>query len=290
MTPEPPPQPLPTGSPLPPSEASAESAAPSPSPPETPLARGPGTPSTPQPPPENTLLLAAQALLSIIIVALFIITFTVQPFRIPSASMVPTLLVGDFLLVDKQTATHDGAPLAPGAIQRGDVVVFHFPSNPSVHLVKRVIGLPGERLRMHNDQVFINGRSLDEPYAVYRPSPPDAFRDNFPRLSSTDPDVDSAWWMQLRHLEDHGELRIPAGHFFVLGDNRNNSEDSRYWGLVPADAIIGKPLLVYLSLREPEISNRDDRGAHVDQPAGVAGLLRNLRSLARWHRALHVVR
>ncbi len=236
---------------------------------------------------ENTLLLALQALLSIIIVAIFIITFTVQPFRIPSASMVPTLLVGDFLLVDKQTADRDLPPLAPGKIHRGDVVVFHFPANPSVHLVKRVIGLPGERLRMHDDQVFINGKSLDEPYAVYRPSAPDSFRDNFPRLTTTDPDVDATWWMQLRRLEDHGELRIPADHYFVLGDNRNNSEDSRYWGLVPIQAIIGKPLLVYLSLREPET---DDRNVPDDSSAKRPGVLANLRSLARWHRALHIVR
>ena len=140
---------------------------------------------------ENTVLLALQALLQIIIVAVFIITFIVQPFRIPSASMVPTLLVGDFLLVDKQTADRDQAPLAPGSLARGDIIVFHFPVNPSVHLVKRVIGLPGERLRMHDDHVFINGKPLDEPYAVYRSSPPDNFRDNFPRLSSTDPDVDA---------------------------------------------------------------------------------------------------
>ena len=236
---------------------------------------------------ENTLLLAVQALLSIIIVAVFIITFTVQPFRIPSASMVPTLLVGDFLLVDKQTADRDRAPLAPGTIHRGDVIVFHFPPSPTVHLVKRVIGLPGERLRMHDDQVFINGKSLDEPYAVYRSSPPDNFRDNFPRLTSTDPDIDARWWMQLRHLEHHGELLIPANQYFVLGDNRNNSEDSRYWGLVPEQAIIGKPLLVYLSLREPET---DDRNTRDSRSADRPGVLANLRSLARWHRALHIVR
>ena len=236
---------------------------------------------------ENTLLLALQALLSIIIVAIFIVTFTVQPFRIPSASMVPTLLVGDFLLVDKQTANLDRLPLAPGKIHRGDIVVFHFPSSPSVHLVKRVVGLPGERLHMHDDQVFINGKPLAESYAVYRPSPPDSFRDNFPRLTMTDPDVDARWWMQLRHLEDHGDLRIPANNYFVLGDNRNNSEDSRYWGLVPASAIIGKPLLVYLSLREPE---SDDGNIRPDRATTQPSLLANLRSLARWHRALHIVR
>lgn len=234
----------------------------------------------------DTLLLALQALLSIIIVAIFIITFAVQPFRIPSASMVPTLLVGDFLLVDKQTATHDGLPLAPGDIHRGDIVVFHFPTNPSLHLVKRVIGLPGERVRMHDDHVFINGRQLAEPYAIYRPSPRDRFRDDFPELTSTDPDVDARWWMQLRRLEDRGELPVPPGQFFVLGDNRNNSDDSRYWGLVPAGAIVGKPLLVYLSLRDP--AGQDDE--HDDEPADRPGALSNLRSLARWQRALHIVR
>lgn len=236
---------------------------------------------------QGTLLLGIQALLTVIIVALFIITFGVQPFRIPSSSMVPTLLVGDFLLVDKQTAEHDPLPLAPGKVRRGDIIVFRFPPNPSVHLVKRVIGLPGERLRMHDDQVFINGKALTEPYAIYRPSPPDNYRDNFPRLTSTDPDVETRWWMQLRHLEDHGELRIPPDSYFVLGDNRNNSEDSRYWGFVPAGMVVGKPLLVYLSLREPEVNDRMGEGSG---SGAQGGALENLRSLARWHRAFHIVR
>ena len=238
-------------------------------------------------PTHGSLMVAVQALLAIVIIAIFIITFGVQPFRIPSASMVPTLLVGDFLLVDKQTADRDFLPLAPGKVHRGDLIVFRYPPNPSVHLVKRVIGLPGERLRMHDDRVFINGLPLDEPYALYRPTPPDTYRDNFPRLTSTDPDVEYRWWMQLRHLEDHGELRIPPGNFFVLGDNRNNSEDSRYWGLVPAGMIVGKPLLVYLSLREPD---NDDRMGENGQAVRQPGPLANLRSLARWHRAFHIVR
>ena len=237
------------------------------------------------------LLPSIQALLTIIVVAIFIITFAVQPFRIPSASMVPTLLVGDFLLVDKQTATLDHLPLAPGKLRRGDVIVFHYPPNPSVHLVKRVIGLPGDDVRLHDDRVFINGQPLAEPYALYRPSPPDPYRDNFPRLTSTDPEVDARWWMELRHLAPHGQLHIPANQYFVLGDNRNNSEDSRYWGLVPAAAIIGKPLLVYLSLREPE-SATDDPDTTTDQTraARPTDLWSNLRSLARWQRALHIVR
>ena len=154
--------------------------------------------------------------------------------------------------------------------------------------MKRVIGLPGDRVRLRDEHVYINGQPIAErPYAIYRPSPPDPFRDDFPRLTSTDPDVSAGWWMDMRHLVDHGELRIPAGHYFVLGDNRNNSEDSRYWGLVPVGAIVGKPFLVYLSLREPEA----DPDLHdSDRSPQSTSLLSNLRSLARWHRALHIVR
>ena len=247
-------------------------------------ARNAISPRRPKPRP-STILLPMQALLGLIVVAVFIVTFAVQPFRIPSSSMVPTLLVGDFLLVDKQTATQDKFPLPPGTLRRGDVIVFHYPPNPSVHLVKRVIGLPGDRVRLHNDHVFINGQVIQEPYALYRPSPPDPYRDNFPRLSTTDPDVDSHWWMKLRRLEREGELHIPANEYFVLGDNRNNSEDSRYWGLVPAINVIGKPLLVYLSLQEPDLESNPPSAA--TQPRSVWG---NLRSVARWQRALHIVR
>ena len=235
---------------------------------------------------ENALLAAIQALTSIIVVAIFIVTFAVQPFRIPSSSMVPTLLVGDFLLVDKQTANLDSFPLPSGKLHRGDVIVFRFPPNPSLHLVKRVVGLPGERIRLQDEHVFINGAPIVEPYAVYHASPPDSFRDNFPSLDRTDPGITPQWWLQLRRLEDHGELRIPAGQYFVLGDNRNNSEDSRYWGLVPAEAVVGKPLLVYLSLRE---TSRDAPHPQRSSSAPDSTFTQSLAGLARWQRAFHVI-
>lgn len=238
-------------------------------------------PAQPRP---STILLPVQALFVIIVVAVFIVTFAVQPFRIPSSSMVPTLLVGDFLLVDKQTANLDHFPLPPGTLHRGDIIVFHYPPNPSVHLVKRVIGLPGERVRLHADHVFINGHPLAEPYAIYRPSPPDPYRDDFPRLTTTDPDVDAHWWMELRHLAHQGELHIPPNEYFVLGDNRNNSDDSRYWGLVSAGNVVGKPLLVYLSLRDAEDQTDRQRASAAPQ-----GLWSQFHSLARWQRALHIV-
>ena len=137
------------------------------------------------------ILPALQSLLNLIVIAIFIITFCAQPFRIPSESMESTLLVGDFLLVNKQVASpnaDESAGLLPSTlIHRGDIIVFHDPVDSTLHLVKRVIGLPGDHLRLHGGHVFINGQPLSEPYAVYRPSPPDNFRDNFPRLQSRRP-------------------------------------------------------------------------------------------------------
>jgi len=238
---------------------------------------------------------ALQSLFSIIVIAIFIITFCVQPFRIPSESMEPTLLVGDFLLVDKQTGPPSGfdSLLSPATIHRGDIIVFHDPVDASLHLVKRVIGLPGDHLRLHDQRVYIDGRPLSEPYAVYRPSPPDNFRDNFPRLQSPDPDINSVWWIKMRNLIDNGELIIPAGDYFVLGDNRNDSDDSRYWGFVPRDAIVGKPLLIYFSLQQ---HSNDDPGTLTEtssarnRPHRPPSRMDAVVDFARWGRTLQVVR
>ena len=218
----------------------------------------------------HSMLHAFQSLLYIVVIALFVMTFTMQPFRIPSASMEPTLLVGDFLLVNKEISTGRFPALAPAnLIRRGDLIVFHYPVDPALHLVKRVIGLPGDRLRLRDGRVLIDGRALSEPYAFYLPSAPDSYRDDFPRLDRADPTVDSRWWVEMHSLVRNGELTIPPGSYFVLGDNRNNSEDSRYWGLVPRAAIVGKPFLVYFSLKEPAVS---------------------LTNIARWDRTLRIVR
>lgn len=240
------------------------------------------------------LLQAIQSLLNIVVIALFILTFTVQPFRIPSGSMEPTLLVGDFLLVNKQVGLEVRPRIfAPtDVIRRGDVVIFHYPVDSSLHLVKRVIGLPGDRIRLRDGHVFINGRALAEPYAVYRPSPPDSYRDDFPFLVSADPGVDSRWWIQMHSLVVDGELKVPADSYFVLGDNRNDSEDSRYWGFVPRAAIVGKPLLVYFSLNQPDSVPVEPAAAALS--GGAAGKrssrAESLMTFARWDRLLHIVR
>jgi signal peptidase I len=231
-----------------------------------------------------------QSLIVIIVVAIFIVTFTVQPFRIPSGSMEPTLLIGDFLFVDKQvTADSFGSLiLPPPSIHRGDVIVFHFPLHPDIHLVKRVVGIPGDHIRLRNGHVLVNGLRLDEPYAFYRPSGPDNFRDNFPRLQNADPAIDSRWWIRMRKLIDDGGLIVPAGNYFVLGDNRNNSEDSRYWGFVPSENIVGRPLMIYFSLRQG-----DGSGYVSARPAGVALPPSNQAApfrFARWERIFQIVR
>jgi len=153
--------------------------------------------------------------------------------------------------------------------------------------------MPGDHLRLRDGRVFINGRALNEPYAVYRPGPSDNFRDNFPRLSNPDPDVTSNWWIQMKSLVNHGELTVPPRSFFVLGDNRNDSEDSRYWGFVPASAIVGKPLLIYFSLNE---ESRDDdpptarASAMPPLQPHTSSTLGEIASFARWDRTLRVVR
>jgi signal peptidase I len=244
------------------------------------------------------VLPALQSLLHLVVIAIFIITFCAQPFRIPSESMESTLLVGDFLLVNKQNGSPNAPDDAPGllpsaSIRRGDIIVFHDPVDATLHLVKRVIGLPGDHLRLHNGLVYINGRALFEPYAVYRPSPPDNFRDNFPRLQSADPEIDSHWWIRMRSLIDNGELIIPTGNYFVMGDNRNDSEDSRYWGFVPREAIVGKPLVIYFSLQQHDT----DDDATLTQPALADQRRRqhpskidSLVDFARWGRTFQVVR
>ncbi len=206
-----------------------------------------------------SVLWTVAALLRVLVVGMFLLTFVLQPFRIPSSSMVPTLQVGDCVLVSKPdfAPRAGGGPwsraerlfLPPADVRRGDLVVFRFPPDPSHDLVKRIVALPGERLRLHDGRVFINDRLLPEDYALYAPAQPEVFRDEFPNLREADPNVNPHWWLALRRsLSDNGELTVPAEAYFVLGDNRNNSEDSRYWGFVPRRMIVGRPLLVYFAV------------------------------------------
>ncbi len=194
-----------------------------------------------------------QSLLTTVVIAVFVIAFVVQAFQIPSESMENTLLIGDYLLVDK---LHYGGgatwnyvmPYRP--VRRGDIIVFRYPLNPTQHFVKRVIGVPGDRVRLINRQVWVNRKALREDYVIHSSPKHNDFRDEFPRLDVLDSGVDGAWWLQMKKLVEDGELIVPQGNYFVMGDNRDESSDSRYWGFVPRENIIGRPLLIYWSLRE----------------------------------------
>jgi signal peptidase I len=232
-----------------------------------------------------------QSLLGTVVIAVFVITFVVQAFQIPSPSMENTLLVGDYLLVNK--LCYGGGAwsdfLMPYRhVRRGDIVVFHYPVNPAQHFVKRVIGVPGDRIRMINKQVFVNGVAWKEPYARFTRPANDLFRDSFPRLDVAAGETPE-WWVQMRKLVEDGQLIVPQGNYFVMGDNRDDSYDSRYWGFVPQANIIGRPLLIYWSVK----SESEDE---VVRPSSMAGRLAHLGyalthifQITRWNRTLRLV-
>jgi signal peptidase I len=238
------------------------------------------------------LLDTLRSFLSVIVIALFVLTFIVQPFRIPSESMESTLMVGDFLLVNKMAESPPGSlwfwVLPYRDVHRGDIVVFHFPAKPSEYLVKRVIGVPGDHIRLIDGVVYLNGKPQQEPYAIYRGSYPDSFRDQFPTGAYSDPGVDAHWWVQVRESLENGELVVPPDRYFALGDNRNNSRDSRYWGFVPRENIVGRPFVIYFSVRG--ISPLDPTPLLGDRLSRGNSLLSALLDFARWDRMFQIVR
>ena len=192
-----------------------------------------------------------QPLATTIVIAVFVITFVVQAFQIPSESMEKTLLIGDYLLVDKAHDANAGmwSWLLPyRRIQHQDIIVFRYPVNPQQHFVKRVIGIPGDHIRLINKHVYVNGVRQDDDYATFNWGQRDKFRDNFPNGGFFADKIASKWFIQAQKLVDDGQLIIPEGSYFVLGDNRDDSYDSRYWGLVPAENVVGRPLLIYWSM------------------------------------------
>jgi signal peptidase I len=234
---------------------------------------------------------SVQSLAGTVAIALFVITFVVQAFQIPSESMENTLLIGDYLLVDKVHFGEGGVwgHLLPyAAIRRGDIIVFRYPVKPVQHFVKRVIAVPGDTVRLINKQVYVNGKPLTEKYALYRSSLHDVYRDDFPRTDYIVPQVESSWWVQMRGLVHGGELRVPPEEYFVMGDNRDESLDSRYWGFVPRENIIGRPLLIYWSVRSGE--RPTSAGAADDKLHELAYAVTRIFQDTRWNRTFRLVR
>ena len=220
-----------------------------------------------------------QAGLVAVIFALFVRTFLVQPFTIPSPSMESTLLTGDYILVNKLALTSLASPverafLPIAEVRRGDVIVFRYPHDESQDYVKRAIGLPGETIKIVDRVVYIQKAGQDgfvpiiEPYASHRYPGPDTV-----------------------NLDNFGPLEIPRGQYFVMGDNRDDSSDSREWGLVPRDHIVGRGLLIYWSFLGADPDGARAAGRH---PAGTADRLlmsaRGIFTRTRWERSGQLIR
>jgi signal peptidase I len=225
-----------------------------------------------------------------LLILVFALTFEGQVMAIPTSSMHDTLLTGDHLLVDKLTySPHDalsGMVLPYREVKRGDIIVLRLPTNLQETYVKRVIGIPGDHVRLLNKQVWLNGHAVREPYTIHITDYYDPYRDNFP---TGDPGYVRFPGMRERALEmlhddvRGGELVVPRGSYFAMGDNRDNSLDSRYWGLVPRENIIGKPMIILWSYDAPTEDLESYTVHH------FVDLAQHFFTKTRWNRTLKLV-
>jgi len=251
---------------------------------------------------EETPYEALASICSVLVVGLFILTFLGQNFVIPSGSMEQTLLVGDHLVVDRIT-------LAPAANwmplvhyrepQRNDIVVFFKPvadpdpidGSPTYpFLVKRLIGVPGDHIHLRNGIVIINGVAQDQPHAeATTPENHNDFLDEFPSIPP-DPDrgATEGWSVEFPSHIENGDLVVPPGHYFMMGDHRHNSLDSRYWGFVPRENIVGRPLFNYWSFKTPE--DQYEKPGIWNSIAWMAHVALHFFTETRWDRTFHRVR
>ncbi len=221
-----------------------------------------------------------------ILILLFGTTTLVQAFIVPTGSMESTVLIGDHLLVDKLSYAPAG-PISKYLLpytepKRGDVIVFRYPMDIRQNFVKRVIGVPGDHIHIVDKVVYVNGHALTEPYTQHIDSRIEPYRDNFPS-QPYGPVVDRAQQMLAANVSN-GELVVPADNYFAMGDNRENSLDSRYWGFVPRENIIGKPLVIFWSYDAPTEEWAGDSGSH------YVDLAKNFFTKTRWNRTLKLVR
>ncbi len=241
-----------------------------------------------------------ESLVVTVILAIFGTTFVLQAFKIPTGSMENTLLIGDHLLVNKFIfAPQTGAlgRLLPYREPRHeDVVVFKFApvdeqTEPGEHFVKRVIGIPGDHIRIFHRQVFVNEKPLYEPYVRHDPAYADELRpgDDFPPPDSEYlPGATASWEAEMGSVVKNGELLVPPDSYFVLGDNREQSWDSRFWGFVKRSMIIGRPVVIYWSYETP----RDEylHNTLSDRISQIVDLIIHFPTKTRWRRTLKIVR
>jgi signal peptidase I len=234
------------------------------------------------------------SLAAVLVTGLFIITFIVQAFEIPSSSMENTLLIGDHVFVNRvqfAPRTRWIGPLLPYRnIRDGDIFVFLSPSEPGLYVVKRVMGIPGDRIHLRDGAVYRNGQKLVEPYVIH--SGPDAYnpyRDNFPAAPPQDySNVTPDWQLTMKQYIQGDDIVVPPNSYFAMGDNRDVSLDSRYWGFVPQENVIGRPMFIYWSFQTPPYQYLEKGMAQRIEFLGHVVL--HFFDLTRWNRTFKVVR
>jgi signal peptidase I len=246
----------------------------------------------------ETPLESLASICSVLAIGLFVMTFIFQNFEIPSASMVKTLLIGDHVLVDR-IALAPPAKWAPFTyyrdVHRGDVIVFLKPGEPDLFLVKRAIAIPGDRIHLRNGIVYLNGVAQNEPQAgkpVNDDNPQHAYspyRDDFPSIPPSAYDgVTASWQYELSSHIEGEDLVVPPGKIFAMGDNRTESLDGRYWGFVPRENIVGRPMFVYWSFQTPaDQINKQSIGERI---AFMGHILIHVFDQTRWNRTLHLIK
>ena len=249
--------------------------------------RKPAPPPPPLPEAKKVNFIADWTLTALLV--LFGTTTLCQAYIVPTGSMEGHVMVGDFVLADKlaySPASSWSKNLLPYQdVQRGDIIVFRYPLNLRENYVKRVIGVPGDRIRFDNKQLVLNGKRVSEPYVRHIPEQQSRYLNEFP---SHVPDVmiyNRAADMLTAHVRD-GELVVPEGHYLALGDNRDNSADSRFWGLVPRENIVGKPLVIVWSFD----ANTEQLSGGFLNPELVWEVAQHLFTRTRWDRSLRLLR
>ncbi len=240
------------------------------------------------------------SLAELLVIVLFIMTFVLQNFEIPSGSMENTLLIGDHVLVNREQfapPTHWIGPLLPYRdIHRADIVVFLSPEEKGLFIVKRIVGIPGDRIHLRDGAVYRNGEKLVEPYVQHKDAQTgndDAYheyRDNFPAVPPSDAAQvrNEKWTQELPSHIEGGDIVVPPDSYFAMGDNRDVSYDSRYWGFIPRKNVIGRPMFVYWSFITPP--DQYQMRSWGDRFGFVAHIIIHFFDETRWSRTLRIVR
>ena len=244
--------------------------------------------------PRETTVEFLASLAAVLVTGLFIITFVVQAFEIPSSSMEKTLLIGDHVFVNRiQFAPKSPwvGPILPyRQIKRGDVFVFLSPVEPGLYVVKRVMGIPGDHIHLRDGVVYRNGEKLDEPYVIHNPNDSyNPYRDNFPAVPPSEFNgVNPDWALTMpQHIQGE-DIVVPDSSYFGMGDNRDVSLDSRYWGFVPKENVIGRPMFIYWSFETPP--NQWEQKEIGQRLGFLAHVVIHFFDETRWSRTLRVVR